>query len=500
MLAFGGLVVSMILLTIGFSGILTGSSIEGVKNDWANKRCNLFIMFTAFLYKSKDDSRTSWEFSKDNFSYCADQLGTDTARKAFAPLYKIFEQLLQSAKQIMSVANSLRIFIANKMKTFSTIINERFYKFIHIFDQFRLGYVKMLDALKKSQAITTALLFQGLSGIRFILNMKDFVIKVVLIIMAILIAMMIFMFFLVIPFVPIVIAPTLAVLAGVGVGVAGSDAFCLHPDTIVPLADYTLKKISTIQLGEILPPGLRTYWFPNRVTGILEADGSTTKLYEYKDILMSGTHRIYEAGKWILARDLGVVSEAKSDRLYILNTAHHYVPCLNSIGQYTIVNDWEEVDSVAGQKAWMKFVAKELQTTYAEMPTLVPLLGEEICVVGEDKYKKDISSVKIGDFILDRDDTYTKVIGFYKGIVKVSTESKNWMTDGCWILENNRWRLFIEGLEEDKNTFYKQGWNLITESGSFMIRSGALQYIVRDFTECGWMNLEKCYETLDNVL
>jgi hypothetical protein len=134
------------------------------------------------------------------------------------------------------------------------------------------------------------------------------------------------------------------------------------------------------------------------------------------------------------------------------------------------------------------------------MPTLIPLLGEEICVLGKDKYKKEISSVKIGDFILDRDDTYTKVIGLYKGIVKVSTESKNWMTDGCWILENNIWRLFIEGLQEDKNTFYKQGWNLITESGSFMIRRGALQYIVRDFTECGWMNLEKCYETLDNVL
>lgn len=501
MLAFGGLIVAMLILTIGFSGILTGSSIEGVKRDWANKRCNLFTMFTAFLYKPKDDSRTSWEFSKDNFSYCADQLGTDVGKQAFAPLYQIFRQLMQSANQIMSVANSLRIFIANKMKTFSIILNERFYKFIHIFDQFRLGYVKMLDALKKSQAITTALLFQGLSGIRFILNMKDFVIKVVLIIMAILIALMIFMFFLVIPFVPIVIAPTLAVLAGVGVGVAGSDAFCLHPDTLITLSDTTFKKISNIHLGDILPPGLKTYVFPNRVIGILEADGETTPLYNYRGILMSGTHRIFTKGKWVLARDIGRQTDTKANRLFILNTTHHYVPCLDSEGQTTIVNDWEEVDTVAGQQAWMNFVSKELKTTYAEMPTLPPLLSEGIQVVLANKKQKNISSVCIGDMILDKDNRYTKVLGLYKGLAKVSAEHTSWLTDGCWILqENDSWRLFVEGSQEDPKANYRYGWNLITESGSFFIRRGALQYIIRDFTECGWTNLEKCYETLDNVL
>ena len=68
------------------------------------------------------------------------------------------------------------------------------------------------------------------------------------------------------------------------------------------------------------------------------------------------------------------------------------------------------------------------------------------------------------------------------------------ITEGNWLLDReNRWK------HPSGPTTIGQwkGYQLITESGSFMIDVNLNKYIVRDFTEVGCENLIKSYEQED---
>ncbi len=495
---FGGLLLAMLIFGIGFSSLLSASNIEATKLNWAQKRCNIFTMFTAFLYRPTESQQSGLEFMKENFAFCMNQNIDTVARSAFAPLFTIFDQLMGSLKFLQNMLNTLRLYIATKMKSFSIILEERFYKFVGVFDKFRAGYARLEMMAGRINAIVLALLFQGISGIRLILNLKDLIIKIVLIIMAILVALCVFAFFLVAPFIPIAIAPVLGALSGIGVYVAGADAFCLHPDTRLILSNGSVKRISTIELGDELKPSYKAYRFPNYVSGILEVDGSRTMLHNYNDIYLSGTHRVFEKGKWLLAKQVAPLTQTTADRLYIVNTLHHWVPVLGS--KECIVSDWEEVTDTKGQLDWIQFVEETLNGTRTihHVPESVPLLGSGVKVFTPTGFKA-ISSLKIGDSVLDMDLKETIVLGIYKGMVH--QDSLQWMSDGNWVYDGSKWNLYSLGLQDCPNTPTPSvGYHCITESGTLKIQSEGTPYKIRDFTECGWKNLEKSYGFLETAM
>jgi hypothetical protein len=68
------------------------------------------------------------------------------------------------------------------------------------------------------------------------------------------------------------------------------------------------------------------------------------------------------------------------------------------------------------------------------------------------------------------------------------------MTDGNWILyQDNTW----QHPSQKSNPGKWAGYQLITESGAFMVNIGLEQYVVRDFTEVGSENLEEAFKLED---
>ena len=65
---FGAWTVSfiMVLLTCGLGIIMGSTDIKAVMDDWANRRCDIDILFASFLFKPSNDPRSASEFASNN--------------------------------------------------------------------------------------------------------------------------------------------------------------------------------------------------------------------------------------------------------------------------------------------------------------------------------------------------------------------------------------------------------------------------------------------------
>jgi hypothetical protein len=363
----------------------------------------------------------------------------------------------------------------------------------------------MENAMQQIQGMMTASLYSGLSGIRFMLNMQNFVVKVVMIILAVIISLVVLLWFVLLPFIPTVILPTIGVLTAAGLG-AGIDAgaFCLHPETQVMMADGSIKPIQECKVGDVLPPNFKAYYHMNEITGVMKTTGKGVPLYKVDGVLLTGTHRVFWKGSWLLAREVpgAILTQETSDTLYILNTRHHWVPVVGETKtQY--VSDWEEVDHELGRRAWIDFVWQTLnqtQTRPTSYPRSIPLAGPGVSVVRENGDLCSIADIRLGDWILEEEGKpAVQVIGLYEGIGNDISLTTDWLSDGNWILRKGLWHLHLSGTV-DQHSFATRGYQLVTTSGKFLVIHDHTRLVIRDFTECGVQNLESCYEVLEEVL
>ena len=503
MFGFIGLIVLILLLTMGMSAILFGTNIIDIMNNWAERRCEPFVMFTAPLYKPSYDKRSTTEFAFDNFTFCLQTLSSNVMSGAFSPLFNMLKQNFNVIDVAMGLFKNFRFYFKTLIDQFTNIIEGRFQQFKNVFDLFRFGFTKVESALGRVNGMIIATIFQAMSGYTFIQNIIQFVIKIVIIIIIILAALVIFLFFVMFPVIPMILT-TIGIItaAGLGAAVGGyTGAFCLHPNTLIMLSDGSSIPIKNIKLGDILVPGFKTYIFENIVTGVLEVNGSKTQLYDINGVKISGTHRVFEKGEWVLVRDIERAKKIneKSDILYILNTKHHWVSAKGNT-DILFVSDWEEVDSNKGQTAWLEFVAKKLESSVPiKLPSSIPLVSTTTKVykkIQGGNIKMNISDIKIGDKVRDSLGKYTIIKGIYKG--SFHTELDSWISDGNWIFDDT-WKLNLEGSKEGSNNL-QIGYQIITESGSFIALHLDKEILLRDFTECGIENLEDCYDVLDKVL
>lgn len=483
-------------LTIGFSLIIAQSNFADIMAHWDQRRCDIGPLFTAGLFKPADDPRSSTEFSMDNFTFCTKKIVDDVLKAAFAPLLEVTKQQLKGMDTIGSVMNNIRATLAKSTNGFSSLLSDRYKVFVAVYVQFTRVFQQLQFALGRVNAAVVSMLYLGLSTVAGLLNVYDFVIKVVIIIMTILVIIVILLFFVLFPVIPVILTTiTILTAAGLGAAVGGmGGAFCLDPKTYILMADGKSKRLSEIKVGDEL---LTTDSKTNSVEGILVADGSNTPLFVINGVKLSGSHRVFYNGLPILAQDHPDAKpiDERLSRLICLNTTTHSVPCNGLYGTIE-VSDWEEVSSEEASKAWIDFVNKELNSNlFTDIyPDSVPLASETCKVQLESGKIIPLSDVIMNDVLHNGE----RVIGIYTGSIE-SPDSQDWMSDGVWIYKaNGQWELNKH--EESANKGEKHGIFLVTTSGSFNILCNNEWLTVRDFTEVGIDSITKSYELLSNLL
>lgn len=486
-----------LVLTGGLAYLLTQSYRKEIVANWDKYRCDLPTMVMASQFKPSDDPRTAEEFANDNFTFCSRNLAQMIFKIMLSPVLMLIGNQINVLGNLDQATNLIRTLMSNVMDAFGKIMDPFYRRFVMTGRHFANTFRQFMNAMDRGFTIAVASIFMGISATRAALNAVDFVIKVVMIIFGILIGIFILLFFVLFPLTPVILS-TLAVLSAVGIGVAGAGVFCFDSATEICLQDGTTKPISKIQVGDMLVGN-------DYVEGILLTEReANTFLYDYKGIVVSGSHLVWEEGEWKSVEESthGKIIQHATQRLYSLRTSSRTMTTYSPQTKATVLfRDWEEIpenDSVTDAD-WDRLVQQMLSnSTIDDTPS-----EEHPCFAASALVKKQgayhsLGTIRIGDMIEDTDKTQTKVIGVYTGIVHISKDHKNkkWFTDGVWWKDGDWKHRSIAS----QNLVLAQGVHLITESGTFWIQTEEVSGLVRDFTEVGHTQLPETTHFLLNRL
>lgn len=473
-------------MTVGLGFLMTIIDIQGVKESWRDRRCELDIMLTAFLYKSGEDERSTTEFMNENFEFCVKKTIREFVQTLITPLLALLGKEIDAAAVLTEVMNGLRDMKSNMMDSFKKLFNPIYQRFLNTGIAFSQNFQRFLSAMKRVGGMAIATLYLGMSLQVAIENFVAFVIKVVLIIMGIIASMFILLFFGLIPFLFILIT-TVAVLAEGGVNTGGlGSVFCFDPDTSVRLKDGSKRTIDRLSVGDVLEDG-------GVVEGVLRTMANQEQMYSVKGIHVSGSHLIWSGDKndWIPVSELpfAVATSRRPSYLVCLRTSTRNIVLRDWQNTVHVFRDWEELplNVPEADSIWNYLVTKILkQEAESSVPKEDPLCGPRCTVQLSTGEKVPIGAVKIGDVIYS-DKGFTKVLGIYEGRGVLSSPFS--LSDGVWIEKGvGTWTH-----PSSKEGIVQRGFHLVTQSGTFWIHSENHSGFVRDFTEVGLENLPLTY-------
>lgn len=485
------LFLTTVALTVGVAFFLAKGDLQQIKSQWDKRRCELPVMIMGQMFKPDDDPRPASEFAQENFEFCTRAYTKQVFTAMLTPLMMIIGKQLDVTKLMSEGMNLMRLILAIAANSIQAILDPFYRRFLMIGYSFAQIYKKLMSAMDRIYGAVVAALYMGISMFRGVINFKDFVIKVVLIIMGILIAAIILLFFILLPVLPVILT-TVAVLAAGGIAVAGAGAFCFSPDTKVVLADNTTAAIATLEPGQKLKGG-------GYIEGILLTEReASSPLYLYDGIVVSGSHMVFENDVWKFVEDAdhAVPIETTTGRLYSLRTSSRTMQCRNEQGKDSLFRDWEEIpqgDHITDAE-WDRLVQILLQTKPKEEQTSNqdPLFSSKMRVRTQDRGMQPLFTLRIGD-VIQSEKGWTRILGIYRGLAFAKDPKGYWYTDGVWWKqEKGEWHHRSEEVSP-KPMQQTLGLHLITEEGTFWIEGeGSTDSgFVRDFTEVGHLELSK---------
>jgi len=487
----------LLLFSLGY--LVFSLEKSAIIKNWDKRRCELAVMATSSYFKPHTDPRSDTQFSIDNFSFCTGQLVEKATALIFSPFIGLFGATASSAGIISQGIDIIRT-ILNKIKQqFEEFMDPLYRKYVatsysifSIFQHFRAAF-------ERTNAIVLGMLFASLSVIRGMLNMKDFVVKIVLIILGIMVAAIIILFFVLFPFIPIIILPTIAAIeVAVGSGAVSGmrDAFCLAPGTKVKLSDGVWKYIENIKPGD----------GDGFVEAVIEMNGEGVYLWNIEGVLVSSYHIVWDEhmARWTFAKDHCKAFQTfySYKKLYFLVTKTRTITVSGlKDDKQIIVRDWEELEESDenGNSLYQNRVENILNSKYADSNQInnsnAPLIFKNLT------------------------ELYYKISGKLVKITNISIENTHYEI-GSKINENDRicgkfklakspeylWVHKNKGIQKySMSEYINNSWNYlmkntpITESGQLYIYNseGELTYIIQDFTEVG---VEKISSTYDFIL
>jgi len=492
-------VLLIIFLLIGYGIVLGSSTRLDVMTHWSERRCDLDVMISAFMYKPDEMQESAFKFAGDNFNFCIAQMTTDYLNTVFAKMFAALQQQMGAAEIMTNVMNSLRSSLADIFQPFSKMMDKFWNKFKQIGSLSSRIFQHLYMAMKKAAGVTLASMYLAISLQTSFMNGIDLVIKIIMIVLYIMLALAIIFFLPLLPVMIFVLMATGGIESAFPGRTGGMGAlFCFAPNTRV-LTSYGEYNIQDLAIGQILADG-------SSVEAVIELPGSSEPLYMIDGIYVSGGHRVWSYFKngFVSVKDhpFAQKSALVVNTVWTLITSSREIP-VRGLTRAVRFADWEELpDSPVYSRGWDLTVRKIINprdfTDAYPTPRCPPCLDSDIRVKKSQGGYVPLRTVQRGDWILSNTG-WTKVVGICYREVDGGIGSKgNRITDGLWILEDGLWK-HPTGRMDSKRW---SGMQLVTESGCFYIKrfSSSEPELVRDFTEVGSQNLQKSYDMEDLIM
>ena len=476
-------------LTYGLARIIVNAESEQIIQNWKDYRCNPSVLLFAGEFKNKDDPRTSFAFTSDNFEFCASELAKEALNVALKPVLDVFYQMSSAAIQSIGFTMNLRTLGSNLFNGLNRMFDVFARRFNLTFHELNLSFLKQFSAIQKANAIAIASVYSGISVIRGIMNAFQLMITVVISILIILIVLVIFLFFILAPVIPLIIVAISVIAATASAGAVGgmSDSFCFGPETLIATSNGIIP-IKNIQVGDLLMDG-------SSVTAIMKFINDDAQLFSVDGIVVSGSHLVYDNDVPIFVKDykdavpfLGTVSY-----LYCLNTSNKRIP-VQGFNKTVVFADWEELDDDS-MIAWDEFVQIFLNGSSKDSDNTA--LGsesgfaKETLVRGLSGYVT-IGSLKCGSIIYDGTE-WTEVIGLVT-IDGSETDvfgkiDSSYLSGATWINESGVWIRANKSPKWVNESPVNNLYSVFTKSGKIQLDT----FTARDFSDIGLDKINTSY-------
>lgn len=355
----GDLLVTAFICTVVFlivSYYHVMNSIQPIKADWTNQKCNpAVIPFAGLINNPSNES--SLEFTSSNFVNCMQTTLEDTTAYALMPMYYVMNLLTELMQTLANAVNSIRS-LFNKMRdSIESISTELYGRSLNIM----LPVVHMFQTVQsmfgKIQGSATAAIYTLYGGYLTMNSTLFFIYDVVLTIMWVIVGIIIACFaigwlvppllavglalsaFLTILLIPVVVLALIMqdIFSASGLKSAPSiPSYCFAGSTQLQLHGGYTVNIKDARPGEVLADG-------SKITGVMRSTSAGMEMFKLNGVIVTSKHMVYD-------RKLGWIKVANHPRsTFIDDFREEYVYCINTntkivkIGS-TIFSDWDEIN------------------------------------------------------------------------------------------------------------------------------------------------------------
>jgi hypothetical protein len=466
----------IIALTIGIAFVLSLVKRTTIMEQWRDRRCDLGVMMSGFLYKPSYYNGSASDFAYENFNFCIAEYARKALETGASTASGVMGEQVKAGGVITQFHNSIRTMMGTLLNGFSDVL-QGFYKryYAGVYELSRVSQL-IKSAIGRIQASLISSIYMALSMYTTIENTINFIIWVVISILLILMALFIILIFVLFPLAPLLIS-VIAIVAAAGFGslVAGpARVFCFAPHTPVVLKSGATTPISQLKIGQQLRDGV--------VEGMFEFNGLETEIYELHGVHVSGGHLVYDDNGAIVRvadhKD-AVKTEALYERLYCPIISSRTITTRVG-GEESRFADWEEIAETDDE---VYDTAVRSMLGLQGQPTLVSGITHEAIISKNEGYSS-IEHVKIGEYVLDKGNRFTEVLGIMKRVIYVNLDRRASFTDGTIIYDKNTWTYAAERGSVAGDTPVTV-YQLITSSGTYGIWKNRELLVVRDGTEVG---------------
>lgn len=441
-----------------------------IKNDWVNQRCKpKNILFAGFINKPNDE--TIFGFTGDNFSYCLQNILTGITGSALDPFTYIISSLTTVYADIANSIAAIRAIVSNIRDSIMSIISDIMARVINIAIPFQNMYIVFNDIMAKINGVLSVLfmyVFGAYLTLQALLGAILQLIIYILIALAFVIVALWAGFF----SWPLAFAFSLAfmVLAAIMISIiytmtnvlkihtdglpslpSKPSSSCFDENTNILMFDNSTKKISEIELGDILHNN-------NMVNAIFKLSSLNQEIYKVGSITVSGEHYILYNNKMIKVKECPISAkyyDYSNKYLYSLNTNKKTIPILSTEGKEYIFCDWDDLYDDKLNKVINKLHCKlDISKDSSNINKYLDIGFCENTIVCTKHMKKFIADINIGDILDDSDNNI--VYGIVKKINKIEDEDDEDDEDDCKMTYNLLTHNKFFTIYNKKNATYKK--------------------------------------------
>lgn len=332
------------------------NSMQPIKADWANQRCNpAVIPFAGLINKPSDES--SLEFTSSNFVNCTQTTLEDVAAYALMPLYYVLNLTTELMQTIADALNSVRAFFNTMRERISSVSSELMGRSLNITLPLVHMFQTVVSMFGKIQGSATAAIYTLYGGYLTLNSTFLFIYDVVITIMWVIVGIIIACFavgwfippllatgltlaaFLTILLIPAVVMVVIMqdIFSASGLKSAPSvPHYCFAGSTKLTLQGGETVFIKDAHPGQVLADG-------SKITGVMRSTSAGMEMFKLNGVVASSKHMVYD-------RKLGWIKTASHPRsTFVDDFREEFIYCVGTdtkivkIGS-TVFSDWDEID------------------------------------------------------------------------------------------------------------------------------------------------------------